>query len=100
MTRIRIETRERTITEAGVWLTVPEDAELYEWLRGERVFVTAVTLEELANQGEFESQFGSALLLGPAEGLALVAAGLAVQETRGGYHGTGLVRTLLDNREI
>ena len=52
------------------------------------VFIALDLLYELNEQDVWDSQFGSAFLLGPHEGLALVAAGLAVQETRGGYHRT------------
>lgn len=52
------------------------------------VFIELNTLYELSEQDTWDSQFGSALLLGIHEGLALVEAGLAVQETRGGFHRT------------
>ena len=60
------------------------------------VFIPLETLEELAEQGQWDSQFGSAYLLGTHEGLALEAAGLAERETRGGYHRTDALRAFLD----
>lgn len=59
------------------------------------VFVDASTLVELSEQDVYDSQFGSVLLLDSREGLALEQAGLAVQETRGGYHGTDAVKALV-----
>lgn len=50
------------------------------------VFISLDTLYELSEQDVWDSQFGSAYLLGHHEGLALEKAGLAVRETRGGYH--------------
>lgn len=63
------------------------------------VFIPETTLYELAEQGTYDSQFGSAFLLGVHEGYALAEAGLAVQETKGGYHGTDKLRRLLKMRE-
>lgn len=52
------------------------------------VFIPASTLYELAEQDVYDSQFGKVLLLGTHEGYALEQAGLAVEETKGGYHRT------------
>jgi hypothetical protein len=60
------------------------------------VFIPLGTLLELSEQGVYDSQFGSAFLLGLHEGLALEAAGLAFRETRGGYHGTPELKALLE----
>lgn len=59
------------------------------------VFVDQDTLMNLADQGVWDSQFGSVLLLDMLEGIALEQAGLAQQETRGGYHGTEKLKELL-----
>lgn len=106
----------RTVQEKGLWLPW-ERVERYgpqringktlfedrppkgTVLESGTVFVTESTLYEVAEQGTYDSQFGSALLLGPYEGPALVKAGLAVEETRGGYHGTDKLRRLLDMEE-
>lgn len=58
------------------------------------VFVSWATVQELADQQPFDSEFGGALLLDLYEGLALEQAGFAVQETRGGYHGTKKTKKL------
>lgn len=58
------------------------------------VFIEASTLVALCEQGEWDSQLGGALLLDYHEGMALEQAGLAEQETRGGFHGTDEVRAL------
>lgn len=52
------------------------------------VFIPLSTLEDLAEQDVYDSQFGRVLLLDYHEGLALEAAGLAAKETKGGYHRT------------
>lgn len=67
-------------------------------LESGEVFVPFEVLEELAEQGEWDSQFGSAFLLGVHEGLALEQVGFAVQETRGGYHRTDALVEFLNNR--
>lgn len=74
----------------GVWLPYVRKALVMTGRPEESgcVFVDADTICEVAEQGVWDSQFGDALLLGALEGLALEQAGLAVQETRGGYHGT------------
>lgn len=61
------------------------------------VFIPDSVLYGVAEQGDYDSlsPFGTALLLGTHEGYALEQAGLAVQETRGGYHGTEKLRQLL-----
>lgn len=83
-------------TIRGIELKVPNDVrDCWKHLKGRDVFVTVSTLEKLADQGSWDSQFGKVLLLPPDEGLALEAAGLAEQETRGGYHGTDLLRKLM-----
>lgn len=65
-------------------------------LEGGTVFIPESTLYELAEQDVYDSQFGSPVLLGTHEGLALVAAGLAVEETKGGYHRTDKLLRLLE----
>jgi hypothetical protein len=52
------------------------------------VFIPMDDLYQLSEQDTWDSQFGSALLFGSHEGLALEQAGLAVRETKGGYHRT------------
>lgn len=52
------------------------------------VFVTVETLEAVASQDPWAGAFGESLTIGWHEKLALVQAGLAVEETRGGVHGT------------
>lgn len=68
-------------------------------LREGRVFVEMSTLYAVSEQGVWESQFGNVLLLDYLEGLALEAAGLAEQETRGGYHTTELLTEFLREYE-
>lgn len=63
------------------------------------VFIELNTLYELAEQDRWDSQFGSALLLGSREGLALVEAGLAEEETRGGFHRTDLLLAFIESIE-
>jgi hypothetical protein len=60
------------------------------------VFVSFETLYELADQDMWDSQFGKVLLLDYREGLALEAAGLAVRETKGGYHRSKLLKMFLE----
>lgn len=57
-------------------------------LESGEVFIEMDTLYRLSEQDVWDSQFGSACLLGYHEGMALVEAGLAVEETRGGFHRT------------
>lgn len=64
----------------------PDRPDPRKLLESGEVFVPLDTLYTLSEQDVWDSQFGSALLLGVHEGLALEQAGLAVQETRGGYH--------------
>ena len=63
------------------------------------VFIPMKTLYELSEQELWNSQFGSAFLLGYHEGLALEAAGLADQETKGGYHRTDALLAFLKTVE-
>jgi hypothetical protein len=63
------------------------------------VFVPLDTLYELSEQDVFDSQFGSAFLLHGDVGPALEQAGLAAQETRGGYHRTEKLLTLIERLE-
>lgn len=60
------------------------------------VFVPLDTLYDLSEQDVWGSTFGNAFLLPHKEGLALVAAGLAVQENRGGFHRTDKLVEFLD----
>lgn len=57
-------------------------------LESGEVFIPLSTLEELAEQDTYDSQFGQVFLLDYHEGLALEEAGLAAGETKGGYHRT------------
>lgn len=59
------------------------------------VFIPMRTLHAIAEQDVWDSQFGGALLLGYHEGMALEKAGLAVQETKGGYHRSEALLELL-----
>lgn len=63
------------------------------------VFIPMGTLAELAEQDRMDSQFGSVFLLGMREGLALEQAGLAEQETRGGYHRTDALMAFMEGAE-
>lgn len=63
------------------------------------VFIDINTLYDLSEQDRWDSQFGSACLLGPWEGLALVEAGLAEEETRGGFHRTDLLMEFIKDYE-
>lgn len=72
----------------------------WKWETGE-VFIDEDTLLELSEQGLWDSQFGKVLLLNdPREGAALEEAGLAVQETKGGYHRTDALLKLLQRLEL
>lgn len=64
-------------------------------LESGEVFIPLSQLEELSEQGQWDSQFGEAFLLGAYEGYALEALGYAEQETRGGYHGTEALAAFL-----
>ena len=66
-------------------------------LESGEVFIPLADLQELAEQDQWDSQFGMTFLLGTYEGYALTAAGLAEQETRGGYHRTDALLDFLDN---
>lgn len=77
------------------WIEVPPDTVIES---GE-VFIPLCTLTQLAEQDVYDSQFGTPFLLGLHEGLALEAAGLAVRETRGGYHRTELLLKFLKEAE-
>lgn len=50
------------------------------------VFVDGETIENLADQDRWDSDFGKVLLLDRDVARVLVAGGYAEQETRGGYH--------------
>jgi hypothetical protein len=87
----------RLTPTGGMELRVPQDGS--RWA-GRVAFVPTGDLEELAEQGRWDSQSGQVLLLNdPVAAAALVAHGLAVQETRGGYHGTDRLRELLAREE-
>lgn len=62
----------------------------------EPIFVDMETLGRVNDQDIWDSQFGEACLLPPKIGRVLVQAGLAVEETRGGYHRTDKTGELLD----
>lgn len=65
------------------------------------VFVPFDTLYALYEQGHWDSQFGSALILNdPKEALALEALGFAEEETRGGYHGTDKLRDWMKENNL
>lgn len=66
--------------------------------RGSAVFLTIDLLEEVDQQGVWDSQFGRVLLVDSLEGCALVQLGWAVEETRGGYHGTDELKAWLKAR--
>lgn len=68
-------------------------------LESGEVFIDLDTLYQLAEQDVWDSQFAEALLLGYHEGLALEAAGLAAQETRGGFHRTDLLLAFIKSVE-
>lgn len=89
--------RTRTVTEQGIELPyVKQSYGTAEVIERGTVFVTVSTLEQVSEQGAWDSQVGGALLLDEPEGLALEQAGLAVRETRGGYHGTDALRAWWD----
>lgn len=80
---MNIEITTRTIEQRGIELPWQHK------LESGTVFIPLSTLEELADRGPWDSQFGRpAFLLDDHEGLALVAAGFAVQETKGGFYST------------
>ena len=77
----------RQVTEWGMEIDHPELG---------TIFIDQDTLVQLAEQGRYDSQFGKpTVTLMPGEGAALVHEGLAVKETRGGYHGTDKLRDLM-----
>lgn len=84
----------RTVTVKGIELPVPAgECDTSP----EVVFVDQKLLAKLADYGDWDTQFGrTPLLLDPETGYALVDAGLAVKETRGGYHGTDELRAALE----
>ena len=94
----------RTIEEKGIELPWERRANPWEAhpAMGSSgiVFIPVSTLEELAEQDVWDSQFGSAFLLGYHEGLALEQAGLAVRETKGGYHRSEKLLKLLRERGV
>lgn len=82
----------RQVTERGIRIPVEDNA--FD------VFISENTLIALAEQSRWDTHFGNPpILLTPAEGKALVQVGLAEQETRGGYHGTDLLRSRMDEWE-
>lgn len=61
------------------------------------VFINRDTLTQLGEQGRYDSQFGPSLFIGDTTAeRALVAAGLAERETRGGIHRTQKLMELLE----
>jgi hypothetical protein len=67
----------------------------HEWKTGE-VFVEQELLTELGEQGQWDSQFGKVFLINdPAQAAAVEQAGLGTEETKGGYHRTDALLTLL-----
>lgn len=88
----------RQVTEVGIKLPYVQRAyRTNEVVESGTIFITIETLCELAHQATFDSYFGRALYLRRCEGLALEQAGLAVHETRGGYHRTAKLLTFLAN---
>lgn len=88
---------ERTYVERGVRLPYRTPARPgNESMVGE-IFIPERTLWELAEQDTHDSQFGMPLLLDYYEGFALEQAGLAVRETRGGFHRSATLLTFLDS---
>jgi hypothetical protein len=61
------------------------------------VWIPYDTLENLAEQGPYTSQFGVALTLQRDEGRVLEEHDLAARETRGGYHGTDKLKKFLQD---
>lgn len=99
---------ERQITQRGITLPYREEIKRYDDEAGQlmvkdvregEVFVTASDLYELSEQDTWDSQFGKVLLLGHFEGIALEQAGLAIRETRGGYHRSDTLADYLDMLE-
>lgn len=64
------------------------------------VFISESTLGELVEQERYASEFGSVLLLGMFEGVALEQAGLAERETKGGYHRTAALQQLMERLSL
>ncbi len=64
------------------------------------VFVRLSTLGELAEQGPYDSDAGRVLLLDKDEAAVLVAHGLAIRETRGGYHGSPMLERFFEILKI
>lgn len=104
----------RTIEERGVTLRweewtpakvinadghdcTPERPDPPQLLRSGNVFVPMADLEALAEQGPWDSQFGTALLLDYPTKLAVTAIGWAEAETGGSVHGTDALRRWMNN---
>jgi hypothetical protein len=63
------------------------------------VFVPLSLLHEIAEQGEWDSQFGSVLLIHDRhQELALEQAGLGVKETKGGFHRSPTLEPFMEKR--
>jgi len=58
------------------------------------VFISWSLIEELSGVTTDSLGMGGSLIIGHREGYALEQAGFAVQETRGGYHGTEATKEL------
>jgi hypothetical protein len=91
-----LEDRAVVIHVLGTWLPY-EDRNGYtgELRSAGYVFVPHEDIERVADQDPYAADAGYPLLLDRLHGLALEQAGLAIHETRGGYHGTDAARQLL-----
>jgi hypothetical protein len=104
----------RSVPQRGVWLPweewtpakvrnadgldlTPERPDPPQMTGSGEVFVSMADLEAVAEQGRWDSNFGTALALGNhCAALALVAAGWAVRETGGGLYGTDALRAWMN----
>lgn len=90
----RVERYGPSTTAWGVYIDKPPKGTVLD--SGE-VFVPLSDLYELAEQRRWDSSFGSSFsLTSYLAKLAVVKAGWAVEETRGGIHGTDALRTWLN----
>lgn len=76
---------------------VKEQIQIVKGIEVDGVFVPFSLLGELAEQGEYDSQFGDAFLIHDKKmAQVLEASGLAIHETRGGYHRGPFLEKMLE----
>lgn len=99
-----LEVATRTVEEQG--LRLPYRRSIKNWVTGiahveeGEAFIPIRDLVDLAEQEEWDSQFGKVLLIEEPEQTALEQAGLLERETRGGVHRTDALLPLLARLEL